>query len=195
MTKKEFWKSASNWGLICGAALFIVNLISWACKFEAKEMGWPVELMHFAVICPLILYTGFRNARLCGPQGYPYGRAVGYIFAVLMFAGIVYGVGRFMMVNFIARDYYDAINAKTVETMAAAYQGTPMAEQMASVGRWLTNPIVLIIAGIFEMVIKGGVLGLVLAAFVTKKPDPFAAYAADNSGDVAAAQAEDKTDE
>ncbi len=176
MTKKQFWQNASNWGLITGAALFVTNIIAWLLKFEQNQMGWPVELMHFAVICSLILYTGYRNTRLCDPrEGYPYGRAVGYIFAMLMFAGIVYGVGRFLMVNFIARDYYDAINAKAMETMAAAYQGSPMAEQIRSMSRWLTNPIVLILSGIIEMVIKGGVLGLVLAAFFNRKPEPFAA--------------------
>jgi cytochrome c oxidase assembly factor CtaG len=174
MTKKDFWRSASNWGMIVGAALFVVSLISWGLKFEANKMGWPVELMHFAVICPAILYTGFRNAQLSGPEGYPYGRAVGYIFAMLMFAGIVYGVGRFLMVNFIARDYYDAINAEAVQALAQAYQGSPMYDQMISISRWITNPIVLIVAGVIEMVCKGGVLGLVLAAFFTKKPDLFA---------------------
>lgn len=176
MTKKEFWRSASNWGLICGAALFVTNIIAWLLKLEQNQMGWPIELMHFAVICSLILYTGYRNAHLCGPrEGYPYGRAVGYIFAMLMFAGIVYGVGRFLMMNFIARDYYDAINAKAMEVMVAAYQGSPMAEQISLMGRMMTNPIVLIIVGIIEMVCKGGVLGLVLAAFFNRKPDPFAA--------------------
>jgi hypothetical protein len=38
----------------------------------------------------------------------------------------------------------------------------------------MTNPISLILFGVMEMVIKGGVLGLVLAAFVTKKPNIFA---------------------
>lgn len=178
MTKKQFWQSASNWGMICGVALFVVSLISWALKLEMNKMNWIVELMHFVVICPAILYTGYRNARLTGPEGYPYGRAVGYMFAMLMFAGIVYGMGRFLLVNFIAREYYDAINASAMEAMLAAAQGSPVAEQIRSMGRWMTNPIILIIGGVIEMVVKGGVLGLVLAAFFTKKPDIFAANTA-----------------
>jgi hypothetical protein len=78
------------------------------------------------------------------------------------------------MVNFIARDYYDAINAEAMQTLAQAYQGSPMYDQMISMARWMTNPIVLIFAGVIEMVCKGGVLGLVLAAFFKKNPDPFA---------------------
>ena len=185
MTKKQFWRSASNWGLIGGAALFVVSIISWLLKFEQNQTGWPIELMHFAVICSLILYTGYRNARLCGPSGYPYGRAVGYIFALLMFVGIVYGVGRFLMMNFIARDYYDAI-METARGVLDQFRGTPQYDVAVKMAHWGTNPIVLIISGILEMVAKGGVLGLVLAAFFKKNPDPFAATSiADNSGDAA----------
>jgi hypothetical protein len=190
MTKKEFWKRASNWGMICGLALFAVSLISWGFQFEARKIGWPIELMHFAVICPLILYTGFRNARMSDPQvGYPYSRAVGYIFAMLMFAGIVYGTGRFLMTNFIARDYYDAINMEAMQRMVDMYQA-PMADQVERMYTVLmTNPISLILLGVIEMVIKGGFLGLIVCAFLTKKPDFFAAATPE------ASQAEDNSDE
>lgn len=188
MTKKEFWKRASNWGMICGAALFVVSLISWGLKLEENQMNWAIQLMHFAVICPLILYTGFNNARLCGPHGYSYGRAVGYIFAMMMFAGIVAGVGNFLMTNFIARDYFDGIMATQLEKMLAVYQGTGMEAKMYEmsdrIARLLTNPIVLILNSVFDLVIKGGFLGLILAAFIQKKPDFFAdAHTVDNNNE------------
>jgi hypothetical protein len=173
MTKKDFWRSALNWGSILGAALFVMGLVSWALKIEQNEMGWAKELLHFVVICPAILYTGVRNARLSGPAGYPYGRAVGYIFAMMMFAGVVYGIGQFLMVNFIAREYYDAI-METGRAALDAYRNTPQYDMMVSMTRWGTNPIVLIISGVLEMVVKGGLLGLVLAAFFKKNPEMFA---------------------
>ncbi|MDR1670944.1 MAG: DUF4199 domain-containing protein [Alistipes sp.] len=177
MTKNEFWKSASRWGLILGLALFVMSLVSWALKLEQNKTTWAVELLKFLVICPAILYTGVRNARLGGPAGYPYGQAVGYIFAMMMFAGIVYGIGRFLMVNFIARDYYDAINEAALAEAMQKLQGSPMAEQMGMMTRMMTNPIVLLLSGILEMVVKGGFLGLILAAFFKKNPDIFAARA------------------
>jgi hypothetical protein len=182
MTKKQFWQSASNWGMICGAALFVIGLISWGLKLEAGKMNWAVELMHFAVICPLILYTGFRNARLSGPQGYSYGRAAGYVFAMMMFAGIVWGVGQFLMVNFIARDYYDAIMSANLEAQLAQLAGSPQYDQMLpifeKISRLSTNPIFLILNCTLTLVFKGGFLGLILAAFVKKNPDMFS-HAAD----------------
>jgi hypothetical protein len=173
MTKKDFWRSASRWGLILGLALFVMGLLSWLLKLEENKTGWAVELLKFVVICPAILYTGFRNARLAGPKGYPYNRAVGYIFAMMMFAGIVYGIGRFLMMNFIARDYYDAI-METGRAALDAYRNSPQYDMMVSMTRWGTNPIVLIVSGVLEMVVKGGLLGLILAAFFKKNPDMFA---------------------
>lgn len=179
MTRKQFWQSASNWGFTGGLALFVVTLISWGFRFEEKGMTWPIELMHFAVIASLIVYTGRRNAANAGAEGYGYARAVSYVFAMLMFAGIVYGIGRYLMVDLIARDYYEAINAKQIEVMVRAYQGAPMGEQVRTMAEgMMTNPVFLIFTGILELVIKGGFLGLILCAFLYKKPDMFAGIGA-----------------
>ncbi len=178
MTNKQFWQRASNWGLICGGALFVMNLIGWALKLETTST-WLYELLLFIVICPVIVYTGRKNAQLAGPEGYSYGRAVGFVFAMMLFAGIVYGVGRFLIVNFIARDYYDALNAQTMETALAVYRNTPMYDQMLGMRDMMVgmmaNPFILIINGIWGLVIKGGFLGLILCAFLKKNPDIFAA--------------------
>jgi hypothetical protein len=177
MTKKQFWQAASNWGMIGGAALFVMNLVAWALKLETGT-GIIYELMKFVIICPLIIVTAKQNVRLAGAEGYSYGRAVGFVFAMMMFAGVVYGVGRFLMMNFIAPDYYDAINAKSMETALAMYSSMPqydtILEQSNMMLRMLTNPFVLIIQGVFEMVMKGGFLGLVLCGFLYRKPDIFA---------------------
>ncbi len=178
MTKKEFWRSASNWGLICGAALFVMNIIGWALKLETTHGGWLYELLLFIVICPLIIYTGRRNAALSGAEGYSYGRAVGYVFAMMLFAGIAYGVGRFVMMNFIARDYYDALSASGFDVALKMYQGTAMEEQMLTVRhqaiRMMANPIFLIFQSVIMLMVKGGFLGLILSPIFTRKPDVFA---------------------
>ncbi len=177
MDNKKFWQRASNWGLVCGGALFVMNLIGWALKLETTST-WLYELLLFIVICPLIIYTGRKNAQLAGPEGYSYGRAVGFVFAMMMFAGIVYGVGRFLMVNFIARDYYDALNAQAMDTALTMYQNTPMYDQMLGMRdmmvRVMANPIILIFQGVSGLVFKGGFLGLILCAFLKKNPDIFA---------------------
>ncbi len=177
MTKKQFWQSASNWGLVGGAALFLVNLVAYALRLETSA-AWAYEMLTFVVCFALIFYTGRQNAIRCGAEGYSYSRAVGYVFALMMFTGVVYGVGRFVMVNFVGREYYDALNAGAMDTALAMYRGTPMESQMAAARdaavRAMSNPFVLILGGVFNFVLKGGFLGLILAVFVKRNPDIFA---------------------
>lgn len=185
MTKKRFWQSASNRGFLGGAALFGMNIVGWALKLEAGAGTWLYELLLFAVICPLIITTGRRNAELAGAEGYSYARALGYVFALMMFAGIVYGAGRFLMTNFIAREYYDALNADALETVMKIYRGTPMESQAVAmqdnVLRAMSNPFVLIVSSIINFVIKGGLLGLFICVFLKKNPDIFAAAGGDDN--------------
>jgi hypothetical protein len=186
MTKKQFWQSASNLGFLGGAALFAVNLIAWPLKLESGS-GLGLELMKFVVICTLIVLTAKRNATASGPEGYSYGRAVGFVFAMMMFAGIVYGVGRFVLMNFIASEYYNTLNEQTVDAFLLGMSAALPSEQLDMyIGQrelflgMLTNPFFLIFQGILELVIKGGFLGLVVCAFFTRKPDIFADTHTDN---------------
>jgi hypothetical protein len=183
MTKKQFWQGASNWGLIGGAALFIMNLVAWALKLETGGNSWVYELLQFMVICPLIIFTGKRNAVIAGTEGYSYGRAVGFVLALMMFAGIVYGVGRFLMINFIAPEYYGAMNEKAVDAMLLMYSNLPqfdmLLEQKDMLLAAFSNPFYLIFGGILELVLKGGFLGLLLCGFLYTKPDIFADTTAD----------------
>jgi hypothetical protein len=179
MTKKQFWQSASNWGMITGLVLFLITILSWVLTRDAGKPASWMEFVRFVAVLAILIYTGRQNARLSGPEGYPYGRAVGWIFAMMMFAGIVAGVGDFLMANFIARDYYDGLNAMQAEAIMKVYQGTPMESRAVAMGdqmvRMLSNPFVLIFSNVINWVMKGGFLGLIVAAFVKKNPDPFAA--------------------
>jgi hypothetical protein len=178
MTKKQFWQSASNWGLICGAALFLISILSWVIAGDtgksARGMGW----VSFVVVLAILVFSGRRNAAISGPQGYPYGRAVGWILAMMIFTGIVAGIGEFLMSNFIARDYYDGLAATQVEGILKMYEGTAMYDKMIDttdmMTRMMFNPIILILGSVFGWVVKGGLLGLIVAAFVKKNPDQFA---------------------
>ncbi|MDR2882679.1 MAG: DUF4199 domain-containing protein [Alistipes sp.] len=179
MTKKQFWRNASNQGMICGCGLLAVSVVAWVFGFApGSSWNWP-ELLRFALIAAVIWMSGRRSAALVGPEGWPYGRAVGFIFATMMFAGIVAGVGEFLMTNFIARDYYDALNAGQIDTALAMYRGTPfegrMEEMRGTMESMLSNPFMLIFGSVVNYVIKGGFLGLILGAFLYRKPDFFAA--------------------
>lgn len=195
MTKKQFWQAASNWGFLVGAGLFAMNIIGWALKLEAAN-SWVYELLLFLVICPMILYTGKRNADHSGPEGYSYGRAVGFVFAMMMFAGIVYGVGRFLMYNFIAAVYYDPLIEESVDlSIKILSDNNAMFEWAIEnreilIGR-MKSPFWLIIGYVVELTAKGGFLGLILCAALYKKPDIFAVDAPEQKEDNESGAAEE----
>ncbi len=176
MTRKQFWQGASNWGFLGGAALFGVNLIGWALKLETN-LPWVYELLTAAVLLPLIVVTGRRNAAASGAAGWPFGRAWGFVVAMMMFAGVVYGVGRFLLTNFIAPEYYGVMN-ETLVAEAMKLYGPSMQAMMADVspmmGAMMRNPFYLIFQAVVELIFKGGFLGLVLCPIFTRKPDIFA---------------------
>jgi len=186
MTKRQFWQGASNWGLICGAALFVVSLIAWGGKFEMHKLGGVTEFLSFGVVFAAIFVTARQNAALCGAEGYPYSRAVGFVFAMMLFTGIVYGVGEFVLANFVARDYYDALYAARMDTAMQAYAGSALEGQMAQARdmavRMMANPFVLIFGGVLSWLCKGGFLGLIMCAFLKRNPDPFAGMGGGESG-------------
>jgi hypothetical protein len=92
---------------------------------------------------------------------------------------VVYGMGRFFMTNFIAREYYDALYAEGFDAALVLYRNTPMYEQILAgrdmAVRMMANPFVLILGGVSGLVMKGGFLGIILCAFLKKNPDIFAA--------------------
>lgn len=163
-----------------------MNLLGWAFKLETVHNGWLYELLLFVVICPAIIYTGKRNASHAGPEGYSYGRAMGFVLAMMMFAGIVYGVGRFLIINFMGIEYYSTLNENVADTLAVFYRNS-LLEKDAIMGM-LRNPFHLIFEGVIGLVFRGGFLGLVLCAFVYKQPDIFASAASADP-----AQAADRT--
>ncbi|MDR2894161.1 MAG: DUF4199 domain-containing protein [Alistipes sp.] len=177
MTKRQFWQGASRWGLITGGVLFAILLFSWGADLDGHGAGWVAELMRFSLILTIVLASGRRNAAMTGPEGYPYSRAVGFVLATMLFSGVAYGMGQYVMVNFIAPDHYDALNAERIDQALTIYRGTPMYEAALAgrdvVIRWFSNPIWLMFASIFELSLKGGILGLFLGAFVKKNPDIF----------------------
>jgi uncharacterized membrane protein SirB2 len=186
MTKKQFWQTASNWGFLTGAGLFAMNLIGWGFKLETSN-SWLYELLLLIVIFPAIIYTGKKNARNSSAEGYGYGQAVGFVLAMMMFAGIVYGVGRFLIINFMGVEYYSALNETVIDNVFLVYRNIPqfnsMMEMRGTILGWLGNPFYLIFEGVIGMVFRGGFLGLILCTFVYKRPEMFpAAQQTQNDG-------------
>lgn len=167
LDKKTFWKNALNWGCLLGVVLFLISL-AWALL--GLKSGFANTVLTVAVIAAVIFVSGRQNAALADKAGYPYARAFGFVLATMLFAGVLVGIGSWFLQHIIAPEYYEAQLAAGLA--AAGPQAEEAAGMMAGV---MKNPIVMLFSGVLSMVFMGGLTGLVVCAFVTRKPDMFAA--------------------
>ncbi len=169
MSDRLFWSRAANCGLLLGVAVFAVSLLSWALRLEGR--AWISEMMLFAVLCAGISITGRRNAASADGGGYTFGRSVGFVFALMFFTGIAAGAGDFILRAFIAPEYYREQLCKAFDVMSQTIpdaQTLDMARKMSE--RLLTSPLFLIFSEIFNLGVKGGIMGIVMSVFLKKEP-------------------------
>lgn len=167
LDKKTFWKNALNWGSLLGVVLFVISL-AWALL--GLKSGFSDTVLTVAVVASVIFVSGRQNAALADRAGYPYVRAFGFVLATMLFAGVVCGIGGWFLQNIIAPEYYETQRAAALA--AAGAQAEQAAGMMAG---FMKNPLVMLFSGVFGTVFMGGLIGLVVCAFVTRKPDIFAA--------------------
>ncbi len=163
LSKKVFWTRAFEWGALGGVVLFLISLLTVLAGWQA---GFAATLITVLIYAALIYVTGRQNAVIAGRDGYPYARAFGFALAMMLFVGLVSGIGAWFLQNVIAPEYFAA---QVAEAMAMA-GGGEMSSMMAGM---MGNPFVVILSSVLSALFIGGLVGLVVCAFVTRKPDVF----------------------
>lgn len=169
-TSKMLWQQALTGGLILGAGLFAWDFIGYLTKMPSSV----AMLVQILLIAGGIVYFGNKLKVLRGPEsGFSYGACFGFVLALMLCTGAVYGIGQFFLQAVIAPEYYaeaqeivllnSGLDDNTVEQMSALRESAIF-----------KNPLTFIFSGIFSMVFLGGFIGLVASAFLQKPADPFA---------------------
>ena len=170
--KRSFWADAAKGGTVIGFILFIFLFLS--VKFAAGNTPsaagtilWWLELITFT----LAAYSFTKNrAAKYGQAGFTYGQGIGYIAAMMLFAGIIYGLGTYFVINHITPDTYMESLAATAERMSTLFGEQQTEEGMEIAERMLRSPFAMIMNGIFGLIIYGGFIGLFTAAFTKRLP-------------------------
>jgi len=177
---KVFWTEALAGGVVLGVILFIWDLIGYGMDMPMKGSGMT-SFVQFILIAGGLIYFCRRMREFRGlALGFPYTTVFGFVMAMMLFTGVVYGVGSFFLQVVIAPGYFDDVfetmllNSSLNETLVE--QTLEMRETMSSV---MKNPIIYAFSGIFTMCIYGGLVGLIVAAFIKRPADPFAAQDTD----------------
>ena len=160
-------------GLILGVALFLWGLIAYFAKLD-MNYGGLVSFIQFLILAGAIYYFARRQQLLRGAkEGFSYGQCLGFILALMLCTGFMYGLGQFFLQGVIDPQYYaDLTEAALIESNLDD-QMVEMATTMMS-SPIMKNPFVYLFSGIFTMLIYGGLIGLIVSAFVKRPADPFA---------------------
>lgn len=174
--KAGFWTEAMKAGSVIGIVAVAFALLAYAVQGAATSFWTTLTAwLDFAVFVGLIYAFSRRMCRMADPQaGFSYGRSVGFVFASMIFAGIILGVYTTVMNNFVAPE----LVTEQLDRVMAAYQDMLPADQFdgfySMTRRMMFNPIMLVLSSVFGLCIKGGLVGLMTSIFTRREADPFA---------------------
>jgi hypothetical protein len=174
-TSQLFWQQALMGGLILGIVLFVWDLIGYWLDLPGGASAGIASLVQFALLIAGIIYFTQKLREQRGPAaGLSYGQAFGFVLALMLCSGVVYGAGLYFLQAVIAPDYYRQITLAALESSSYAplMRANPDMERMMFA--MLTSPVFYLFAGVVTLMIYGGLIGLVACAVLRRPADPFA---------------------
>ncbi len=169
-TFKLTWHQALLGGLILGLALFAWDFVVYKAELSSF-IATPVQIV---LICTAIFVFGVRLRALRGREvGFGYGACFGFVLALMLCTGVIYGVGQYFLQVVIAPEHY-----ARMQELALMNSGLDerMIEQVrtARESGVMKSPLVFLFSGLFSMILMGGFFGLILSAVLRSPADPFA---------------------
>lgn len=179
ITKKIFWAEAMKGGSVIG-------LVVAALQLTRSSLGLGVWMSAVSLAIFVLLLYGFTRkiaGRASAQEGFPYGRCMGFVLAMMLFTGVITGFASALMNNFLLRDAV----TQAVDSQMLIFQDVLPQEQFDmvyySTYSAMFNPLVLVLAGVISYCIQGGVIGLFTSALAQRKPDLFAGAESESNND------------
>ncbi len=165
---KISWREAATGGLWLGLALCGVSVLSYLGRMDESQ-NWMISLLNFLLLAGFILLYGRRMSAFCGAQGYTFLQSFGFSLKMMMFAGILAGLGQFIMQTYVDPQYYrDLIESALRESGFSQAQIDLTMEEVID----LRNPFLMIIGGTMSMLLYGGLIGLLVSLFLRRPAEP-----------------------
>lgn len=170
--KNYFWTEAATGGLILGAGMFLLSFLSYRFRL-APDYSGMMSLIQVAFTAVIMIVFGRRVAayREDG-SGFSYGQSMGFILAMMLFTGIIYGTGEYVLQVRIDPQYFDQLYNDALRDSKA---NPEFVEKMINIrqemSEFIKNPIIMVISGVISMLFYGGIVGLIASVFIKKKAD------------------------
>lgn len=183
--EKSFWNDVASKGAILGVLMLASHIFEQIMVLNGTLARVSIVGVEVLVIFVLYVYLLYRFAkshslRYIPEEGFPYGKAFGYVVAVSLFASVIVGLGSYLSTHFIIgyNDYIDGVinmytNILSESPMPA--QMTGIYEQTIDKIREQPEPSIFatISSAIWNYLLLGGFAGLIIAAVVKREPNIF----------------------
>ncbi|MBQ8366620.1 MAG: DUF4199 family protein [Alistipes sp.] len=186
MIGKDFWYDVLRSGAILGSVMALSRIVEmYLLAYSGLNMGsvsmwflleWVVAAAIF--IWLLVRLSKRRAAATDSKYGYSYSVALAYILMVSMLAGVMVGVADTLFIGIMGYDAYIDGMVGRIDEMRALYASMNINSvdadfnEMASALRAAERPSM--VSTVFSMfntyVLTGGLLGLIIAGAVCRKP-------------------------
>ncbi|MBR2061344.1 MAG: DUF4199 domain-containing protein [Tidjanibacter sp.] len=176
MDRKLFWFEALKGGTMIGLVRSAFALLQQALiDGEKTKLASIVGIISFVALVLLVYAFCRKVASYANPaQGFSYGKGMSFVFAMMLFTGVITGLYSAIVNNFFMTDHiYDQINEMMVvyESMLPAEQVDTFYDSMVAS---MMNPITLILSNTFANLLVGGFVGIFVCSLTIRRPDIFA---------------------
>ena len=173
MTKKQYWYEA----LVGGT---IVGVVAVAFSILLKLMGGTTAV--FVNITLLFGLTRRFSAKHTPEEGFSFGRGLGFVVAMMIFAGVISGIYSSVMANYFIKEEV----LHSVDEVMAQLQDVYPAEQFDSLytamQKAVINPVYLTLSSVISNCFTGALVGLFVGFLTRRRPDIFATPMNDDNG-------------
>jgi len=167
MKNTGFWRNAA----ICGAIIGVTDVVIAEIILGFNLQGYHIGLLEFLLFLYLLWFFTRRYAASRGDRGCPYADCLGYIAAMMLFAGLVYGfIYAVSVATFLSEQTAATIeqSIEQVEQMGM-YSSSQLKQSKVIMTTVMTNPFIVFISSILSMIFKGVFFGLFIS-LLTKRP-------------------------
>ena len=135
------WREAATGGLYAGLAYALLTIAAHA----GRSMPGLVTILNavsFFSFAGFLYFYARRMAAYAGGDGFSYGRSLLFVLKMSLFAGVLAGVGQFVLVNWIDPEGFREQFDLMVANMAGGGMGEKEAEMAGSLGlKLMRNPL------------------------------------------------------
>lgn len=170
--RKIFWRDA----LLSGTK---IGLVSVACSIVIMLLGKNAGIMPFlerVIYFSLIFVFVRKHSWKYSPEeGFSFGRAYGFVLAMLLFVGVIQGVYSAVVANyFMGPELLASLDGAMVELQQSGLYTQEMLGSAYETMKTLTfNPFAATISAVLGVEFSGLIIGLFVALFTRRRPDFF----------------------